>query len=80
MNTQRIKTWGFRLAHFLWGLLTGFMSAVNPLLSCFMLSCFIIYELDEERTIKDPAYQEILQFSLGLLSPAVYFLLSSLTL
>ncbi len=80
MKRKNIINWLFRLAHFLWGVLTGFMSEVNPLLSCFMLSCFILYELDEERTIRDPAYQEILQFSLGLLSPAIYFLLSRLTL
>ena len=66
-----------RIIHFAWGVMTGLMTVVNMLLSAFMFSIFILYELDEEREIRDSAYQEFAEFAFGLLTSAIILLMYS---
>lgn len=70
---KKYRLWLCRLAHVTWGILTSLMSFTNPVLSVIMFISFLVYELDEERTIRDPAYQEVFEFSLGLFVVAVFY-------
>jgi len=64
------SVWYTKLAHVIWGSLT-FLSTIllpspsNVVSPVIMFMSFMIYEKDEERTIKDPMYQEVLEYSLG---------------
>ena len=53
------------LAHFTFGLLSCLSVIVNPVLTVLGVALFILYEMDEEWRLNDPAYQEIRQFSAG---------------
>jgi hypothetical protein len=54
------------LAHVVFGLLTALVSTISPILSIINTIIFIVYELNEEWHLDDEAYQEILEFSVGL--------------
>jgi hypothetical protein len=54
------------VAHVGFGLLTSICSIVSPILSIINTICFIIYELDEEWNLSDKAYEEIMEYMLGL--------------
>jgi hypothetical protein len=54
------------LAHVVFGLLTAIVSTISPVLSIINTILFIVYELNEEWYLEDEAYQEILEFSVGL--------------
>jgi len=54
------------LAHILFGLVTAMISLVSPILSIINTVVFIIYELNEEWNLSDKAYEEIMEYMLGL--------------
>ena len=54
------------IAHILFGVLTALVSDISPVLSAINTSVFVIYELDQEWNLKDTAYEEILEFLIGL--------------
>ena len=50
----------------MFGVLTALVSSIYPLLSVINTAIFVIYELDQEWNLKDTAYEEMLEFLLGL--------------
>ena len=54
------------IAHVIAGVLTSTASFINPTLATLMFIGFIIYELDEDWHLSDEAYQDILEFLIGL--------------
>jgi hypothetical protein len=54
------------IAHVVFGLLTSICSIVSPVLLIINTICFIVYELGEEWNLGDKAYEEIMEYMLGL--------------
>jgi len=54
------------IAHILFGVLTALVSVISPVLSIINIAIFIIYEFDQEWHLKDVAYDELLEFAVGL--------------
>jgi len=68
------------LAHFIFGLLSCLSVIVNPALTVLGVALFIIYEMDEEWRLSDPAYEEIRQFSAGFATGMILLILGKLLL
>lgn len=55
-----------KLAHVVFGILTVISAFISFTLPIVFLLVFIIYELDEEKNIKDTAYEELREYGIGL--------------
>ena len=53
------------IAHFTFGIMSALSVQVSPVLTLISTILFILYEMDEEWRLSDPAYQEIREFSAG---------------
>jgi hypothetical protein len=53
------------VSHFLAGLLSSLAVIVSPVLTVIGFLVFLIYELDEEWKLTDPAYEEIREYGIG---------------
>jgi hypothetical protein len=53
------------ISHFLAGLLSSLAAAVSPVLTVVGFIVFLIYELNEEWKLSDPAYEEIREYGAG---------------
>jgi len=56
-------------------MLTSLVAFINPVLSVIMFISFLVYELDEERAIRDPAYQEVFEFSVGVSVVVMFYII-----
>lgn len=68
------------LAHFTFGLLSCLSVIVNPVLTVLGVALFVLYELDEDWRLSDPAFEEIRQFSIGFGVGMILLLLGKLLL
>jgi len=68
------------LAHFTFGLLSCLSVIVNPVLTVLGVALFVLYEMDEEWRLSDPAYEEIRQFSVGFSVGMILLILGKLLL
>jgi len=64
-----------QVAHMFFGGLTAILVFIHPVLSIINTVAFIIYELEQSRHKKDPAYEEILEFMMGLAAGEMLILL-----
>ena len=55
-----------RLCHVLFGVATVFSADVNPVLPVVFFLTFTLYELDEEWSIGDHAFEEMREYGAGL--------------
>jgi hypothetical protein len=65
------------IAHVLFGALTALVSIVQPVLSIINTMLYIMYQLDQEWHLRDEAYDEILEFAVGLAIGETFVLLLS---
>ena len=70
----RLRSVLCNIAHVLYGILTAFAPWH---LSFIMFLAFLVYELDEEFHIRDKAYEDILEYMIGLSIGAAIYLLSN---
>jgi len=58
-----------KIAHFIGGSLATLMTVIEPngwsVCICMTLT-FIVYEINQQKHIHDPAYEEILEYLLGI--------------
>lgn len=54
------------LGHLAGGIITSLVSPVSPVISIIYGATFIVYELDEERRLKDKAYKDIAWYLTGV--------------
>ena len=64
------------VTHVLAGVLTSIASFLNPTLAILTFVGFIIYELDESWHLSDQAFQDILEYLIGLYGGFISLLLS----
>jgi len=69
------KSFLTQFAHMFFGGLTSVLVFIHPVLSIINTAVFIIYELEQSRHKKDPAYEEILEFMMGLAAGEMLILL-----
>jgi len=62
------------IGHYLAGIIVGYLSQVDPVLSVIGFATFVIYELDEDWHIKDGAWRDIKAFGLGVFTVGVYMI------
>ena len=55
----------FSLAHIVFGFLASVSVLINPVLTVINFLIFLMYELDQQWTIRDEAYQELSEYGLG---------------
>ncbi|RLE86796.1 MAG: hypothetical protein DRJ67_06325 [Thermoprotei archaeon] len=63
-----------QIAHFIGGCITAIASVGHPLLSILLFLSFIIYEVNEDWSLSDGAYKDILVYTLGLYIAAIFLL------
>lgn len=54
------------VAHVAFGVLTAVVSTIQPALAVINTAVYVLYQLDQYLHIKDTAYEEILEFAIGL--------------
>jgi hypothetical protein len=53
------------IAHFTFGVLSALSITISSIFPLISTALFILYEMDEEWKLSDPAYQEIREYSSG---------------
>jgi len=60
-----IKDILYTLAHIVFGFLASVSVLISPVLTVVNFLIFLVYELDQEWTISDNAYQELREYGFG---------------
>jgi len=73
--TQRIKELICKLAHYICGALTVLAVKIHAILSLILFVGFVIYEIDEEKMIKDYAFEELREYLIGFCIMLIFLIM-----
>ena len=62
---ELLKEIVYKLSHYLCGALTVLAVKIHAILSVILFVGFVIYEIDEEKMIKDYAFEELREYLVG---------------
>jgi hypothetical protein len=74
-----IKNILFSLAHITFGFLASVSVLISPVLTVVNFLIFLVYEMDQEWTISDEAYQELREYGFGFGLGVVVMLITLLS-
>jgi hypothetical protein len=69
----------FSLAHITFGFLASVSVLISPVLTVINFLIFFVYEMDQEWTISDEAYQELREYGFGFGLGVVVMLITLLS-
>jgi hypothetical protein len=69
----------FSLAHITFGFLASVSVLISPVLTVVNFLIFLVYEMDQEWTISDEAYQELREYGFGFGLGVVVMLITLLS-
>ena len=62
---ELLKEIVYKLSHYICGALTVLAVKIHAILSLILFVGFVIYEMDEEKVLKDYAFEELREFLIG---------------
>jgi len=69
----------FSLAHVVFGFLASVSILISPVLTVVNFLIFLVYEMDQQWTIRDEAYEELREYGLGFGLGVVFLFILTLS-